>query len=362
MYLHSRPNWWNFKYDESAVLSELGSVRLKQGELIGKMGALGFDVRTEAYVNTLSLEILKSSEIEGEKINAQQLRSSIARRLGIDIAGSVPSERYVDGVVEMHLDATHNFDKPLTEDRLFGWHNVLFPTGRSGLYAIEVGKYRSREMQVVSGPMGRETVHYEAPKPEEVEFLMDVFLHWINSGIKIDAVLKAGIAHLWFVTIHPFDDGNGRIARAITDMMLSRSENSSLRFYSVSNEINANKKDYYRILEDTQESGDDITEWLLWFVRTLGKAIENSEVLLRTILQKSEFWKRISVFRLNDRQIKIINMLFDNFDGKLTSSKYAKICKCSQDTAYNDIKALIANNILVQSAERGRSANYLLNV
>lgn len=360
MYLHQKNNWQNFRYDNDLIISILGEIRLRQGILLGKSGRLGFNVKNEKYLETLSLEIIKSSEIEGENLNIQQVRSSIARRLGINAAGLVPSERYIDGIVEMNLDATRNYDQPLTEERLFGWHNVLFPTGRSGLYKIEVGKYRTREMEVVSGPMGMETVHYQAPKPEKVPEEMQKFLAWFNSDNAMDLVLKAAVAHFWFVTIHPFDDGNGRIARALTDMLLAKSEDSPLRFYSVSNEINTDRNGYYNILEDTETGDGDITGWLKWFLESLRKSIDKSIETIDKILDKTDFFAKISSLAVNQRQKKILTMLFDGFDGKLTTAKYAKICKCSQDTALNDINSLIANGILEKTNDKGKNTGYWL--
>ena len=360
MYLHQKHNWQDFRYDNDLIVSVLGKIRLQQGVLLGKASRLGFAVKNEKYLESLSLEIIKSSEIEGETLNIQQVRSSIARRLGINAAGLVPSARYVDGIVEMNLDSTRNYNQPLTDERLFGWHNVLFPTGRSGLYKIEVGRYRTREMEVVSGPIGMETVHYQAPAPERVAEEMMKFLTWFNADGAIDLVLKAAIAHFWFVTIHPFDDGNGRIARALTDMLLARSEDSPLRFYSVSNEINADRNGYYSILEDTETGDGDITGWLQWFLESLRKSIEKSIETIDKVLEKTDFFAQISTLAVNQRQKKILTMLFDGFDGKLTTAKYAKICKCSQDTALNDINFLIANGVLTKTDEKGKNTGYWL--
>lgn len=274
MYLHERENWWQFTYDSSRVLKLLGRIRAKQGMVLGSLSALGFEFQDEAMLSTMSVELVRSSEIEGEMLNLQEVRSSIARRLGIETAGLVPASRYVEGIVEMLLDATQNYKKPLSDDRLFGWHNVLFPSGISGLYRIEVGKYRIGEMQVVSGAMGHEKVHYQAPSPERVPEEMKRFIQWANTEEDIDEVIKAAIVHLWFVSIHPFDDGNGRITRALTDMMLARSENTGKRFYSMSAEIKLMQKEYYEILERTQKGDGDITEWLLWFLKCLDKALD----------------------------------------------------------------------------------------
>jgi Fic family protein len=360
MYLHQRTDWWKFRFDLEVVMNRLGPVRAKQGLMLGRMSALGFDFQDEAMLTTMSLELVRSCEIEGETLNMTEVRSSIARRLGIDTAGLVPASRYVDGIVEMLLDATQNYDHPLTDERLFGWHSVLFPTGRSGLYPIEVGKYRTGEMQVVSGPMGHEKVHYEAPRPERVSEEMSRFIDWVNHDEGTDAVLRAGIAHLWFVSIHPFDDGNGRITRAITDMLLARSEDSAKRFYSMSNEIKILQKEYYDVLEKTQGGDGDITEWLLWFLDCFNRALSSTEETLSSVLAKARFWEAHRDIQVNERQRRIINMQFDGFFGKLTSGKWAKIGKCSTDTALNDIRDLVNKGILRKNEEGGRSTNYSL--
>lgn len=360
MYLHQRNNWWEFRYDKETVMNKLGSVRVKQGLMLGRMQSMGFDFQDEAMLTTMSLELVRSCEIEGEVLNLTEVRSSIARRLGIETAGLVTASRYVDGIVEMLLDATKHYDKPLSDDRLFGWHNVLFHTGRSGLYTIEVGKYRSGEMQVVSGPMGHEIVHYEAPTPERVPEEMHRFIDWVNAHDNTDPVLRAGIAHLWFVSIHPFDDGNGRITRAITDMLLARSEHSGKRFYSMSNEMKILQKEYYDVLEKTQKGDGDITAWLLWFLDCFDRALSSTEETLASVLAKARFWENHRGVHVNERQRKIINMQFDGFFGKLTSSKWAKIGKCSSDTALNDINDLVAKGILRKNDEGGRSTNYSL--
>ncbi len=327
------------------------------------MESLGFDLQNEAVLRTLTLDVLKSSEIEGEYLEIEQVRSSIARRLGIDIAGSVESERHVEGIVEMMLDATQRYDLPLTKDRLFGWHAALFPTGWSNLYKITVANWRkdtTGPMQVVSGPMGKEKVHYQAPSSDRIEPEMDSFLKWFEYNNELDLVLKAAIAHLWFVTIHPFNDGNGRITRAITDMMLARSDKSTKRFYSMSAQIRVERKQYYEKLEKTQKGDSDITEWVLWFLQCLINAIGSTEETLSRTLYKAEFWKLHSTAILNDRQQKIINKLLDGFDGKLTTSKWGKINKCSPDTALRDIQDLIRKDILQKEASGGRSTNYEL--
>jgi Fic family protein len=342
---------------------KLGEVRNLQGRLLGKMESLGFDLQNEAVLNTLTLDVIKSSEIEGEFLDIEQVRSSIARRLGIDIAGAVESERHIDGIVEMMLDATQRYDAPLSKDRLFGWHAALFPSGWSNLYKITVADWRkdtTGPMQVVSGPMGKEKVHYQAPSSDRIEPEMNRFLDWFENEHEIDLVLKAAIAHLWFVTIHPFDDGNGRITRAITDMTLARSDKSVRRFYSMSAQIRVERKQYYEKLEITQKGNSDITEWILWFLQCLINAIDSTEEILSKILHKAEFWKNHSTTILNDRQQKIINRLLDGFDGKLTTSKWAKINKCSQDTALRDIQDLMKKDILQKEASGGRSTNYEL--
>ena len=360
MYLHERENWWKFTYDSHKVMTELGKVRAKQGLMLGRMSSLGFDFQEDALLTTLSQELVSSSEIEGELLARQQVRSSIARRLGIENAGMIGASRYVEGVVEMLLDATQRYAEPLTDARLFGWHNVLFPIGMSGLYKIEVAQYRSGEMQVVSGAMGKEKVHYEAPKPERLAEEMERFISWVNAESEVDEVVKAAITHLWFVTIHPFDDGNGRIARALTDMMLARSERTSKRFYSMSAEIKLMRSEYYEVLERTQRGDGDITEWLLWFLRCFDAALDSTEENLSAVLARARYWEHFAKEEINERQRKIINLQFDDFFGKLTSSKWAKIGKCSSDTALNDIKDLLGKGMLVKNGEGGRSTNYSL--
>lgn len=358
MYIHENKDWWQFRYDAELVVNRLGAVRAKQGRLIGQMEALGFSVQDESTLNNMSLELVRSSEIEGEVLNLNEVRSSIAHRLGIQTGGLIPSSRYVDGIVEMQLDATVRYDAPMSDERLFGWHNVLFPTGMSGLYRIEVGKYRTGEMQVVSGAMGHEKVHYQAPSPEKVPMEMQRLIQWMNEEDDTDGVLKAAIAHLWFVSIHPFDDGNGRIARALTDMLLARSEHSAKRFYSLSAEIKTQKKEYYEVLEATQHGDGDITQWLLWFLQCLDKAIEGAFSTLEKVMQKNEFWNLHKETPINERQRKILDLLFGDFFGVLTTSKWAKIAKCSQDTALNDINDLVRKGILKKNEGGGRSSSY----
>jgi Fic family protein len=365
VYIHEKENWTNFIWDYKKVMIKLGEARNQQGRLLGKMGSLGFDLQNEAVLNTLTLDVVKSSEIEGEYLEIEQVRSSIARRLGIDIAGAVESERHVEGIVEMMLDATQRNDLSLTKNRLFGWHAALFPSGWSNLYKITVADWRkntSGPMQVVSGPMGKEKVHYQAPSSNRIEPEMEKFIKWFENEYEIDLVLKAAIAHLWFVTIHPFDDGNGRITRAITDMMLARSDKNIRRFYSMSAQIRIERNQYHEKLEKTQKGNSDITEWILWFLQCLINAINSTEETLSKILHKADFWKLHSTTILNGRQQKVINRLLDGFDGKLTTSKWGKINQCSQDTALRDIQDLIKKNILQKDASGGRSTNYELKV
>jgi Fic family protein len=327
------------------------------------MEALGFQLRTEAVLDTLTEDVLKSSEIEGEKLDRDQVRSSIARRLGIDIAGVTTADRNVEGVVEMMLDATQHYDEPLTAQRLFDWHAALFPTGRSGMSRINVGAWRDDKkgpMQVVSGPIGKERVHYEAPVAARLRGEMKKFLVWFEKENSTDLVLKAGLAHLWFVTIHPFDDGNGRIARAIADMVLARSERSPQRFYSMSAQIQKERKSYYEILEATQKGDVDVTRWLEWFLVCLGRAFDRAETILAAVLSKARFWDRFAATEFNERQRSMINRLLNGFEGKLTSSKWAKLEKCSQDTALRDIEDLIKKGALTKDSAGGRSTSYSL--
>jgi Fic family protein len=359
-YIYEHKNWTDFTWQDKAISSVFGEVRLIQGKILGQMEALGFSAKEEATLTALSLEVVKSSEIEGELLNYDQVRSSIARRLGINIAGLVPSSRHVEGIVEMMLDATQRHDLALTDKRLFGWHAALFPTGYSGPYEIEVGCYRSGEMKVVSGAIGKEKLHYEAVKPEMVNTEMDKFLEWFNHENRLDPVLKAAIAHFWFIIIHPFDDGNGRIGRAITDMLLARAEGSGERFYSMSSQILIERKRYYEVLQKVQHSSGDITEWLDWFLHCLKNALQSTEYTTQKILRKAEFWRLHEHTSINHRQRVMLNKLFDGFEGKLQTSKWAKITKTSTDTALRDIKDLIQKGILQQTDEGGRNANYEL--
>ncbi|MBD3731108.1 MAG: Fic family protein [Sphingopyxis sp.] len=362
-YIHERDDWPKFRWQDQALAASLAEVRHRQGRLIGRMEALGFKLREEAVLRTLTEDVIKSSEIEGEELDVDQVRSSIARRLGMDVAGLVPVERDVEGVVEMMLDATQRYDQPLTQDRLFGWHAALFPTGRSGMNKIIVGDWRddsSGPMQVVSGPIGREKVHYEAPTADRVGQEMAAFIEWLDAKHEIDPVIIAAIAHLWFVTIHPFEDGNGRIARAIADLALARSEQSAQRFYSMSSQIRAERNRYYDLLEATQKGDLDITPWLQWFLECLNRAFDRADVILASVMVKARFWDQIKDQPLNDRQQHVLNRLLDGFEGKLTSSKWAKLTKSSQDTASRDIDDLIRKGILVRGAAGGRSTSYEL--
>lgn len=365
MYIHQLKTWPEFQWDSRKISHLLAEVRHKQGRLLGRMETIGFKLREEATLQTLTLEIIKSNEIEGEILNKDQVRSSIARRLGIEAAGLVLSDRHVEGVVEMMLDATQKYGASLTDERLFGWHAALFPTGRSGIFKISVGEWRDNRngpMQVVSGPMGREKVHYEAPAAQSLQEEMRRFLVWFNEETDIDPVLKAAIAHLWFVTIHPFDDGNGRIARAIADMQLARADASSQRFYSMSAQIEREKNGYYDTLEMTQKGTLDITLWIEWFLHCLDRAIVNADATLSAIFRKATFWEKIANVPLNPRQHFMTNNLLDDFFGRLTTTKWAKMNKCSADTALRDIQDLIEKGILVKDEAGGRSTGYILNI
>lgn len=359
-YIHERDDWPDFRWSDEQIARPLAAVRHRQGRLIGRMEALGFPLQEEAVLYALTEDVLKSSEIEGEKLDKDQVRSSIARRLGMDIGGLVEADRNVEGVVEMMLDATQNYTKPLTVERLFGWHAALFPTGRSGMTRIKVGAWRDDAdgpMQVVSGPYGRERVHYQAPAAEQLDQEMRKFLDWFETADP-DPVLKAAIAHLWFVTIHPFDDGNGRIARAIADLALARAEGTPQRFYSMSAQIRAERNAYYDMLETTQRGDQDISSWLLWFIGCLDRAFDNSETILAGVMRKARIWESLAAQPLNDRQRMMINRLLDGFEGKLTSSKWAKIAKTSPDTALRDINDLVERGILTKDPAGGRSTSY----
>lgn len=362
-YIHHRSNWPDFTWSGDAIAGPLAEVRHQQGRLIGRMESVGFDLRSEASIAVLTSDVVKSSAIEGEALDPQQVRSSIARRLGLDVAGLPKVSRDVEGVVEMMLDATQRFDDPLTAQRLFDWHASLFPTGRSGLRRIPVGCWRSSEagpMQVVSGPIGRERVHFEAPDAGRLEPEMTRFLHWFNGPLAVDPVLKAAVAHLWFLTIHPFEDGNGRIARAIADMALARADGMRERFYSMSSQIEAERNEYYVRLESAQRGGLNITVWMEWFLGCLGRAIGAADTTLVAVLRKARLWQRISGHSINDRQRHVIARMMDGFEGFLSTSKYAKIAGCSTDTALRDIGELLRHGILVHNPGGGRSTSYRL--
>ncbi|MBF0565645.1 MAG: Fic family protein [Nitrospirae bacterium] len=365
-YVHELPDWPHFRWDEKHLAVKLAAVRHRQGRMLGRLESLGIKLREEASLWTLTEEVIKSSEIEGEILDREQVRSSLARRLGIDIGALIQADRHIEGVVDMILDATQNYSSPLTAERLFGWHAALFPTGYSSLYKIAVGKWRTAKsdpMRVVSGAIGHERIHFEAPAAERLDKEMDAFLKWLNGESKetdVDPVLRTAIAHLWFITIHPFEDGNGRIGRAIADMMLARSEQSTQRFYSMSAQIRKERGKYYDYIEDTQKGDLNITRYLEWFLDCMNRAFDNSETILRDVLKKARFWELHTGETFNDRQRNIINRVLDGFEGKLTSSKWAKIAKCSQDTAGRDIADLIKRHILKKDAAGGRSTSYSL--
>lgn len=360
MYIHQKKDWPKFIWDADVITPLIGKVRHEQGKILGMMQGLGFRLQEETLLKTLTLDVIKSSEIEGEQLDHNQVRSSIARRLGIEIAGAVRAERDVEGVVEMLLDATQHYEKPLDEDRLFGWHAALFPTGRSGMYKIRTADWRDDVMQVTSGPMGKEIIHFEAPDAEKVPEEMRSFLEWFNTEVDLEPVLKAAVAHLWFVTIHPFEDGNGRITRAITDMQLARADQSKKRFYSMSAQIQTERKKYYDILESTQRGDLNITGWIQWFLECLLRSMEQTDATISLILKRVRFWENHKDIDFNARQQKILQLLLDDFFGKLTALKYAKITKVSTDTALRDIQDLIGKGIMEQQGSgRGTSYNLL---
>lgn len=363
-YIWQQNKWPDFTWNDSKLSYKLGRVRSLQGKLVGKMSVLGFDLKNSVMLDALTADITKSSEIEGEILNIDQVRFSVARHLGIEIEGIPEADRYIDGVVQVMIDATQNYMQPLTDERLFNWHAALFPTGRSGAYKITVANWRqgSEPMQVISGAMEKEKIHYQAPDSSEIPYQMGLFWDWVNDNQEIDPVLKAAIAHFWFVTIHPFDDGNGRISRTITDLFLARADEMPYRFYSMSAEIRKQRKSYYDILEKSQKSGQDITDWLEWFLDCLKAALIHTEKMVSTVLQKAAFWDKHRLVSMNERQIKMVNLLWDGFNGKVTSSKWGKITKCSADTALRDIQDLIAKNVLRKTNEGGRSTNYELNL
>ena len=371
LYIHERKAWPNFTWDAKALAPELVKVRHAQAHLLGRMAAVGFDLRAEANFATLTVDVLRTSEIEGEVLDPEQVRSSLAQRLGLDIAGTPVVDRHVDGIVEMMLDATMKCSEKLTVDRLFAWQAALFPTGRSGMLKILVGQWRDDSagpMQVVSGPMGREKVHYQAPASARVKKEMTTFLKWANTGSlhgagtekTLDPFNKAALAHFWFVTIHPFEDGNGRIARAIADLLLARADGSPQRFYSMSAQIRKERNQYYKVLENCQKGPLDVTEWLQWFFACLHRAMLASEGTLATVLDKHRFWQSNAKTVLNPRQVKVLTKLLDGFEGNLTSSKYAKITKTSQDTAARDMLDLVAKKVLKKAKAGGRSTHYVL--
>jgi Fic family protein len=364
MWIYEHQDWPNFSWASQRVASKLADIRHRQGRLLGRMEGLGFELKREANLNTLTNDVVKSSAIEGENLNPNEVRSSIARRLGINLAGLIPADRNVEGIVEMMLDATQSFSKPLTKQRLFDWHAALFPTGRSGMHSIVVGDWRNDNdgpMQVVSGPIGHETVHFETPSAYRLNKEMKTFISWFEKQNNVDPVLKAGISHLWFVTTHPFEDGNGRIARAISDMALARADNTAYRFYSLSSQFESERKDYYNQLERQQQSTPEITDWLEWFLDCLGRSISSAEDTLSKIMFKAQLWNKINQNPVNERQRLIINrMLEDDFKGYMNTSKYAKLAKCSNDTALRDIQVLKSREIFIPNSGRGRSTSYSL--
>ena len=357
MYIHENPDWPFFTWNKDVVNAKLNAVNKAVGFLSGRLSVIGFDAQMSAVVEAVAHDVIASSEIEGVELNNAQVRSSVARRLGVQLPDATPSSRYIDGVVEMALDATVNYASPLTDERLFGWHNCLFPTGWSGSVEIDVAKYRNGEMKVVSGMFGREKVHYVAPAAERIAGEMTKFLKWFNTDAVNDYV-KSGIAHLWFVCIHPFDDGNGRIGRAIADMALSQAENSQMRFFSISHQINKDKKQYYDILEKTQKGGCDITEWILWYLDCLLRSVEQSDKTLSRVLNKAVFWQNHAETAISDRQRKVLNLYLDGYPGKLTAKNWAKHTKVSLDTAARDIKDLVEKNILLPQQGRVRDVFY----
>jgi Fic family protein len=365
MYIHKHKDWPNFKWDSEILLPYVSKVRDLQGRLIGKMESMGFELREEAVLATLTEDVLKSSEIEGEFLNPEEVRSSVARRLGMEIAGLPSASRAVEGVVEMMLDATQKYKAPLSKERLFGWHAALFPTGRSGVYKTTVGNWRADKdgpMQVVSGAMGKEKVHYTAPVAERLEQEMNLFIEWFNMDEDMEPIIKSAIAHLWFISVHPFDDGNGRIARAIADSQLARADRTNQRFYSISAQIMNAKSGYYNILESSQKGNMDVSQWLVWYLERLREALETTNETLLKILLKAKFWELHRTTQFNERQIEIINKLQGDFFGKLQSSKWAKMTKVHRDTARRDIQDLVEKGVLSESEEGGRSTNYILNL
>jgi Fic family protein len=363
-YIWQANDWPNWCFDLAVLAGPMAEVSRAQGLLIGRLADVGMALRNQASLAALTEDVVKTSEIEGETLNVESVRSSVARRLGVDIGALVPVDRHVEGVVEMVLDATANCHAPMSRERLFGWHAALFPTGYSGLSKIKVGGWRNDvtgPMQVISGPIGRQHVHFEAPPADRLEAEMRHFLDWVNDASNEPPLIKAGLGHLWFVTLHPFDDGNGRIARAIGDLLLARADGSPQRFYSLSAQIQRERKAYYDILERTQKRSMDVTEWLAWFLDALHRAVEQAHSTFDAVLIKAHFWQRWATMTLNERQVKLLHRLLDGFEGKLTSSKWAAIVKCSPDTALRDINELLARGVLRKSDAGGRSTSYELN-
>lgn len=364
-YIHQHKDWPDFYWNNELVLAELVNLRHRQGRVQGYLEAMGFVVRNATTLDTLTSDVLKSSEIEGEFLNADQVRSSVARHLGLEVAGLALADRTVDGVVEMMVDATQNYTATLTATRLYNWHAALFPTGRTGMHKITVGAWRKDDagpMQVVSGAMGKERVHFEAPHSKRVHAEMKAFLKWFNAPSALDPVLKSALAHLWFLTVHPFDDGNGRIARALADLQLARADADSRRFYSMSAQIRVERKTYYETLERTQKGTLDVTEWMLWYLQCMGRALSATEHKMKQVLRKNKFFEKHQNTVFNERQRKMINLLFDGFEGKLSSSKWAKINKCSADTALRDIQDLVDKKALLKEEAGGRSTSYVLHL
>ncbi|MDI1338446.1 Fic family protein [Polaromonas sp.] len=364
-YIWQSSDWPHFSYDASALAAPLAQVHRAQGQLMGRMAELGMTQREQATLQVLTQEVIKTSEIEGERLDLDAVRSSIARRLGLDIGALAPSDRHVDGVVDVVLDATRNFDKPLTQERLFGWHAALFPTGYSGRVRITVAGWRldaSGPMEVVSGPVGREKVHFTAPPADTLPAQTDAFLQWFNAAPVGDALIKAGLAHLWLVTLHPFDDGNGRISRAVGDMALARAEGTGQRFFSFSAQIQRERKDYYAQLETTQKGQLDVTPWLSWFLGCLLRAVQGADTTLAGVLDKAQFWQRCAGTPMNTRQTQVLNRVLDGFEGKLTNARWAALGKCSADTALRDINDLLARGVLRRLEGGGRSTGYALCV
>ncbi|MCB0735998.1 MAG: Fic family protein [Bacteroidetes bacterium] len=363
MYIHQQNNWPNFIWDSNTLLLYTSKVRDLQGRLIGRMEGIGFELRSEAVLKNVTDDVLKSSEIEGELLNPEEVRSSVARRLGMEISGLPEASKTVEGVVEMMMDATQNYLAPLSKNRLCNWHAALFPTGRSGMYKITVANWRKDQngpMQVVSGPFGREKVHFEAPPAHQLEKEMNKFISWFNEDDKMEPVIKSAVAHLWFITIHPFDDGNGRIARAIADCQLARADRTNQRFYSMSSQIMHAKNGYYNCLEYTQKGNLDITQWLVWYLERLLDALNATSQSLSNILQKAKFWEHHQNTQFNNRQTMMINKLLGDFEGKLTSSKWAKMTKVHRDTALRDLQDLVKKHVLKDTEEGGRNTNYML--